>query len=224
MFRVRTVESNFQCVFSLTEKKIVVILCSEGKSLTPGKEENITATIKGLLGKKGLVLWCKGNNKTKRSHSPPASNLAPLTHVERSINPEECTLVLKTRLLRGKISYDEKDVKVRLEGWTVPWMMADNLLRKWQTVNSAELSVYLENKTGNERTVVRNLERRFEGALSRLSGLTSVGERVADGSNAIGTEKDGDVADEEGKRDFMCNGKKELRNNNDDDDDDDDDD
>ena len=207
MFRVRPVESNFQCVFSLTEKKIVVILCSEGKSLTPGKEENITATIKGLLGKKGLVLWCKGNNKTKRSHSLPASNLALLTHVERSINPVE--LVLKTRLLRGKISYDEKDVKVRLEGWTASWMMADNLLREWQTVNSAELSVYVDNKTGNERTVVRNLESRFEGALSRLSWFTSVGERVADGANAIGTEKDGDMADEEGKRDFMCNGKKE---------------
>ena len=207
MFRVRPVESNFQCVFSLTEKKIVVILCSEGKSLTPGKEENITATIKGLLGKKGLVLWCKGNNKTKRSHSLPASNLALLTHVERSINPQE--LVLKTRLLRGKISYDEKDVKVRLEGWTASWMMADNLLREWQTVNSAELSVYVDNKTGNERTVVRNLESRFEGALSRLSWFTSVGERVADGANAIGTEKDGDMADEEGKRDFMCNGKKE---------------
>ena len=207
MFRVRPVESNFQCVFSLTEKKIVVILCSEGKSLTPGKEENITATIKGLLGKKGLVLWCKGNNKTKRSHSLPASNLALLTHVERSINPVE--LVLKTRLLRGKISYDEKDVKVRLEGWTASWMMADNLLREWQTVNSAELSVYVDNKTGNERTVVRNLESRFEGALSRLSWFTSVGERVADGANAIGTEKDGDMADEEGKRDLMCNGKKE---------------
>ena len=208
MFRVRTVESNFQCVFSLTEKKIIVIICSEEKSLTPGKEENITATVKGLLGKKGLVLWCKGNNKTKRSHPLPDSNRA-LWHVERSINPEECTLVLKTRLLRGKISYDEKDVKVRLEGWTASWKMADDLLRNWQTVNSAELSVYVENKTGNERTVVRNLESRFEGALLGLPGLTSVGERVADGANVIGTEIFGYMADEEGKRDFMCNGKKE---------------
>ena len=88
-------------------------------------------------------------------------------------------------------------------------MITDNLLRDWQTVNSAELSVYVDNKTGNERTVVRNLGSRFEGALSRLSWFTSVGERVADGANAIGTEKDGDMADEEGKRDFMCNGKKE---------------
>ena len=170
-----------------------------------------------------MVFWCKEDNKTKRSHSPPASNLALSTHVERSINPEEFTLVLKTRLLRGKISYDEKDVKVRLEGWTAPQKMADNLLTEWQTINSAELSVYRENKTGKERTVVRDLESRSKGALGQ-SGWTSVRERVADGANAIGTEKDEDMADEEvpfvlvspgdlqclqGKRDLMCNGKKE---------------
>ena len=170
-----------------------------------------------------MVFWCKENNKTKRSHSPPASNLALSTHVERSINPEEFTLVLKTRLLRGKISYDEKDVKVRLEGWTAPQKMADNLLTEWETINSAELSVYRENKTGKERTAVRDLESRSKGALGR-SGLTSVRERVVDGTNAISTEKDEDMADEEvpfvlvspgdlqclqGKRDLMCNGKKE---------------
>ena len=170
-----------------------------------------------------MVFWCKEDNKTKRSHSPPASNLALSTHVERSINPEEFTLVLKTRLLRGKISYDEKDVKVRLEGWTAPQKMVDNLLTEWETINSAELSVYRENKTGKEGAVVRDLESRSKGALGQ-SGWTSVRERVADGANAIGTEKDEDIADEEvpcvlispgalqclqGKRDLMCNGKKE---------------
>ena len=227
-----------------------------------------------------MVFWCKGNNKTKRSHSPPASNRALSTHVERSINSEEFTLVLKTRLLRGKISYDEKDVKVRLKGWTAPQKMADNLLREWHTINNVELSVYRENKTGNDRTVVtEDLESRvsglgesFKGLLGRVglpscvgervaegtnisaelsvyrenktgkertvvrdlksrsksalgqSGLTSIRERVADGANAMGTEKDEDMADEEGpfilvspgdlqclqgKRDLMCNGKKE---------------
>ena len=142
-----------------------------------------------------MVFWCKENNKTKRSHSPPASNLALSTNVERSINPEEFA----------------------------PQKMADNLLTEWQTINSAELSVYHENKTGKEGTVVRYLESRSKGALGR-SGLTSVRERVADGANTIGTEKDEDMADEEGpfvlvspgdlqclqdKRDLMCNGKKE---------------
>ena len=109
-----------------------------------------------MLGEKGLVFWCKRNTKLSDQfsvdHTLPGSDLALSTHVERPINPEE--LVLKTRLLRGKISYDEKDVKVRVKGWTVPQKMAENLLRKWQTTHSAELSVYRERKTGNERTVV----------------------------------------------------------------------
>ena len=116
-----------------------------------------------------MVFWYKENNKTKRSHSPPASNLALSTHVERSINLEEFA----------------------------PQKMADNLLTEWQTINSAELSVYRENKTGKERTVVRDLESRSKSALGR-SGLTSVLERVADGANAMGTEKDEDMAGEEG--------------------------
>ena len=126
-------------------------------------------------------------------------------------------------MLRGKISYDEKDVKVRLKGWTAPQNTADILLRECQTINSAELSVYRENKTGKERTVVRDLKSRSKTALGQ-SWLTSVWERVADGANAIGTEKDEDMADEEvrfvhvgpgdfqclqGKKDLMCNGKKE---------------
>ena len=101
--------------------------------------------------------------------------------------------------------------------------MADNLLTQRQTINSAKLSEYSENKTGKERTAVRDLESRSKGALGQ-SGLTSVLERVVDGANAIGTEKDEDMADEEvpfvlvspgdlhclqGKRDLMCNGKKE---------------
>ena len=77
-------------------------------------------------------------------------------------------------------------MKVRLEGWTAPQKMAENLLKQWQTTNSAELSVYRENKTGNERTFVRDLESRFKGTFERL-GLASVGERVTDRANAIGT-------------------------------------
>ena len=198
MFSVNNIETNFQFAFSFTEKRILVIICSEGKSLTPGEEESIRATIMRLLGKKGLVFWCKENNKTKRSsfsrsHSLPASDLAHSTHVERPINPEESTLVFKTRLRLGKISYDEKDVKVRLEGWTAPQKMAENLLREWHTINNAEFSVYRENKTGNECTVVTpdwggrvsGLGESFKGALGRVGLPSCVRERVADGTNAI---------------------------------------
>ena len=197
--RANDVETNFQFVFSFTEKKILVIICSEGKSLAPDEEESITATIMGLLGKKGLVFWCRENNKTKRpivgrSHSLPDSNLAPSTYVERPINPKEFTLVFKTRLRLGKISYDEKDVKVRAEGWTAPPKMVENLLGKWHTINNVELSVYRENKTGNDRTVVtEDLESRvsglgesFKGVLGRVGLPSCVGERVAKGTNTIG--------------------------------------
>ncbi|CAH3163888.1 unnamed protein product [Porites lobata] len=183
----------------IVEKKILVIICSKGKSLTPGEEENIRATIMGLLGKKGLVFWCKEKNKTKRSsfsrsHSLPASDPAPSTHVERPINPEEFTLVFKTRLRLGKISYDEKDVKVWLEGWRASQEMVENLLTKWHTVSNVELSVYRENKTGNESTVVTEdlksrvsgLGESFKGALGRVGLPSCVGEKVADGTNAIG--------------------------------------
>ena len=199
MFSVNNIETNFQFIFSITEKKILVIICSKGKSLTPGEEESITATIMRLLGQKGLVFWCKENNKTKRSsfsrsHSLPASDLAHSTHEERPINPQESTLVFKTRLRLGKISYDEKDVKVRLEGWTAPQKMAENLLREWHTISNAEFSVYRANKTGNERIVVTpdwgsrvsGLGESFKGALERVGLPSCVAERVADGTNAIG--------------------------------------
>ena len=57
-----------------------------------------------------------------------------------------------------------------------PHKMAENLSRNWHTTNSAELSIYRERKTGNERTVVTE---DFESRMSTISGnifyLISVG-------------------------------------------------
>ena len=141
-------------------------------------------------------MW-KGNNKTKRSslsrsHSLPASNRVPSTHVERPLNPEEFTLVFKTRLRLGNISYDEKDVKVKQEGWTAPQKMVKNLFREWHKISNVELSVYRENKTGDERTVVteesrvRGLGESVKGALERVPLPSCVRERVTEGTNTIG--------------------------------------
>ena len=142
---------------------------------------------------------CKGNNKTKRSslsrsHSLPASNRVPSTHVERPLNPEEFTLVFKTRLRLGNISYNEKDVKVKQEGWTAPQKMVKNLFREWRTISNVELSVYRENKTGDERTVVTEdwesrvsgLGESVKGALERVPLPSCVRERVVEGTNTIG--------------------------------------
>ena len=80
-------------------------------------------------------------------------------------------------MLRGKISYDKKDVKKRVGEWTAPQEMAHSLLRKWQTTESAELAVYRHLKTGNERTVVTE-ESRFKATLGRV-GFTSEGANVS---------------------------------------------
>ena len=96
-------------------------------------------------------------------------------------------MVFKTRLRLGKISYDEKDVKVRVEGWTAPQKMAEDLLRKWQTTNNVELSVYRENKTGNERTVVTDdLESRISGLSENVKGALGLFGLASVGTNAIG--------------------------------------
>ena len=45
--------------------------------------------------------------------------------------------------------------------------MAESLLTKWQTTESAELAVYRDLKTGNDRTVVTE-ESRLKAALGRV--------------------------------------------------------
>ena len=74
------------------------------------------------------------------------------------INPEDLTLLLKTRLRHGKISYDEKDVEERVEGWTAPQKMADELLVRWRPTINAELRISQNTKTGDHHIVVKEDE------------------------------------------------------------------
>ena len=178
-----------------------MILCNdEGGRISPREEESITARIEELLGEKGLILGGKRSTKTKRpvfsrsqSHPAPAgSTETPTkgelsTHVERPINPEEFTLVLKTRLRQGRISYDESDV--RLEGWKACEKMEGNLLREWQSTNIAELLVFRENKTGKERTlVIKDFETRMKSLGESIKGLLeSFGLITSSGASVTGT-------------------------------------
>ena len=161
-----------------------MILCNdEGGRISPREEESITARIEELLGEKGLIFWGKRSTKPKRpvfsrsqSHPAPAGATETPTKgelsadVERPINPEEFTLVLKTRLRQGRISYDESDV--RLKGWTACKEMEGNLLRKWQSTNIAELLVFRENKTGKERTlVIKDFETRVKSLGETIKAL-----------------------------------------------------
>ena len=179
-----------------------MILCNdEGGRISAREEESITARIEEFLGEKGLIFWWKRSTKTKRSvfsrsQSRPASagsiemTTGELsTDVERQINSEEFTLVLKTRLRQGRISYDESDV--RLEGWRACGKMEDNLLREWQSTNTAELLVFRENKTGTERTLVtKDFETRVKslGESSIRKGLLeSFGLITSSGGSVTGT-------------------------------------
>ena len=178
-----------------------MILCNdEGGRISAREEESITAPIEELLGEKGLIFWWKRSTKTKRSvFSRSQSHPAPTgsiemptkgelsTDVERPINPEEFTLVLKTRLRQGRISYDESDV--RLEGWRACGKMEDNLLREWQSTNIAELLVFRENKTGKERTlVIKDFETRVKSLRESIKGLLeSFGLITSSGGSVTGT-------------------------------------
>ena len=178
-----------------------MILCNdEGGKISPREEETITAQIEEFLGQKGLILWWKRSTKTKpsvfsrsQSHPAPTGSVEiPTkgelsTHVKRPINPKEFTLVLKTRLRQGRISYDESDV--RLEGWTACREMEGNLLRKWQSTKIAELLVFRENKTGEERTVViKDFETRMKSLGESLRDLLeSFGLITSSGGSVTGT-------------------------------------
>ena len=177
-----------------------MILCNdEGVRISAREEENITARIEELLGEKGLIFWWKRNTKTKRSvlsrsqsHPAPAGSIEMTTgelstDVERPINPEEFTLVLKTRLRQGRISYDESDV--RLEGWRACEKMENNLLREWQSTNIAELLVFRDNKTGTERTlVIKDFETRVKSLRENIRGLLeSFGLITSSGGSVTGT-------------------------------------
>ena len=108
------------------------------------------------------------------------------TDVMRPINPKEFTLLLKTRLRRGRISYDESDVW--LKGWTACERMEGDLLREWQSTNLAELLVFRENKTGNERTLVmKDFETGMRPSKSIKGLLESFGLTTSSGGSVTGT-------------------------------------
>ena len=70
-------------------------------------------------------------------------------HVEES-------LVLKTRLINGSISYDK--VEKRSGEWTPPKEIEERLFDKWQSTPNLELLIYEQRETGKThyRVVVKD--------------------------------------------------------------------
>ncbi|XP_078380073.1 uncharacterized protein LOC144663015 [Oculina patagonica] len=153
------------------EQKVVIIICSDRGKTSQNGEDAITSKIKHLLGDKGIILWWKETEESlveakkpkrailfSRSKSLPGDGAAKgsVGHNAPLINPEEFTLLLKTRLHHGRISYQEEDVKQRLQGWTAPEYIANDLMEKRTSTAHAELLIYRENNTGNFRVVVND--------------------------------------------------------------------
>lgn len=161
----------FVVVFS--EKKVVIIICSDKGTVTQNEEDDLTNQISFLLGDKGVVLWWKGNKTVPhqtqnykrpkrsfdRSQSVPdygAGKRSMAPSEARPIDPREFSLLLKTRLHCGEISYEKEDVEQRLEGWKAPEYIADDLMKKKQSTVDADLLIYQENSTNNYHVVVND--------------------------------------------------------------------
>ena len=170
----------------LLEAKVVIFLCYN--KLSQIKADAITERIKEVLVDKNVKILWKQDESTKRSpltrslSCPSSEGWATKstkiglgsTQGAPPINPEDLTLLLKTRLRHGKISYDEHDVEQRAEGWTAPQMIADELLVRWQSTIDAELLISQNFRTGDLRIVVnkekdtatsRRIVDTFKGAL-----------------------------------------------------------
>lgn len=159
-------------VFS--ERKVAIIICSDKGRLSQSEEDALTNEIRLLLGAKGVILWWKGNkNVPRQTQNPKPPKRSPFRSQsvpddgagKRSmackapliaIDPREFTLLLKTRLHRGKISYQKKDVEQQLEGWTTPEYIANDLMEKKQSTVDADLQIYKQNSTNKYHVVVND--------------------------------------------------------------------
>lgn len=159
-------------VFS--ERKVAIIICSDKGRLSQSEEDALTNEIRLLLGAKGVILWWKGNkNVPRQTQNPKPPKRSPFRSQsvpddgagKRSmackapliaIDPREFTLLLKTRLHRGKISYQKEDVEQQLEGWTTPEYIANDLMEKKQSTVDADLQIYKQNSTNKYHVVVND--------------------------------------------------------------------
>ena len=156
----------------ISEKKVAIIICNDKCKWPQHQEDALTAKINRLLGAKGVILWWKGNedvpHQTQNLKAPrrslPRSQSVPNDGARKRsmeleappLDPQKFTLLLKTRLHCGKISYEKEDVEQQHEGWTAPDDIAKDLMKK-KPVN-ADLQVYQENGTKNYHVIVNEHE------------------------------------------------------------------
>ena len=178
-----------------SERKVAIIICSDKGKVSQNEEEVLTHKLSLLLGAKGVILWWKENKNVPHQTQHPKPPKWPFVRSQsvpddvagkRSmalkappIDPQEFTLLLKTRLHRGKISYQKEDVEQQLEGWTAPEYLANDLMMKNQSTVDADLQIYQENGTNNFCVVVNDRKDSKSGnkvANSVKGAIDTVGE------------------------------------------------
>ncbi|KAL9963902.1 hypothetical protein ACROYT_G027457 [Oculina patagonica] len=165
-----------------TEKKVVVVICKDRNAkelvLSQSEEMEITDKVELILQEKGVVLWCRGRSRESESRTVGAANLdwqyVEFPNMEQKEDPQtdtsKETLMLKTAIRFGDISYKASDVVERKRGWNPPHELVSDLKHKWKNVPRAELEIYSERESGNLRAVVRDslVSRMMTGYTSKL--------------------------------------------------------
>ena len=165
-----------------SDKKVVAIICSDNRLI---HEDKITET----LGEKACIIWwrepfspqeqsSRRSAPFSRSKSlPEGSSKGSADHRTLPKCVEESTLVLKTRLRNGKISYDE--VEKRSGEWTPPKEVEDSLFKEWQSAPNVELLIYehRENEKTKLRVIVndnRNIPTMIERFFNEIAATGSI--------------------------------------------------
>lgn len=138
----------------------------------------ITEKVELILQEKGLVLWCRGRSRESETCTVDAAiqdwQYVAFPTVEEKEDPgtdtSKKTLMLKTAIRYGDISYKAIDEVERKEGWNPPRHLVSDLKHKWKNVPRAELEIYSERESGNLRAVVKDssLSRMMTGYTSKL--------------------------------------------------------
>ena len=151
------------------EKRVIVIVCPDRneKELALSQSEEIYTTnkVESILKEKGIILWCRGKSRENESSTSDAA-MAEFQYVsfpsmdpsedQQSDTPEK-SLMLKTAIRYGVISYQEGDVMERKACWKPPPQLESGLLQKWKNVPKAELEIHLEKDSAHLRGVVEVL-------------------------------------------------------------------
>ena len=159
-----------------SEKKVVTLICSGNR---PIREHTITDEITKTLGEKVCILWWKETFSLPEQFSRRIAPFhlsqflpegSPKGSADRRTLPKhfEESLVLKTRLRHGRISYDEAE---RSGEWTPVKGIEDSLFNKWQSVPNLELMIYEQRENGKTQFRVVVKDDRFSNNFAAIRSI-----------------------------------------------------